>query len=465
MQIRHIKKRSGGIRTIYALSPEESEGYSELLNTINQSEQMLPAAHGFFPNRSIVTNAEKHIGKAMTVNMDLKDFFDSVRPSQVRGKIPNECLERCFLDADGNPDPENGAPRQGLPTSPAIANIAAASMDKAIITKLSRLKIPGIVYTRYADDLSVSCDSTEQSIADKIKEELTAIIQRCGFKPNLKKTRVLRNKNRREICGVMTDDDGMHISRRHRRKLRAANHNLKMAIENKEDGVTIEDLTSKARGLEEFSKLKKPTGKSRYEKSLYIQYKEAAHFKKVLKLPILLERVEKYIKPRDLGDDCRITNDPVMIYGMSDFTTNWTSCMALTRGRYSYGLGVEFWQRHPGVSIAYQDSGEKKTIYGITRPRMRARCLIYIFEDGGLYYDHIYDNNGHRAYNELDVRYHKLADVLQKNGISPITETKGYIKGQIDITDKKCNWPYTDSVYIYDIYKDNKYILKARYRI
>lgn len=36
--------------------------------------------HAFFQGRSAVTNARQHIGFAITINLDIKDFFSNVRP-------------------------------------------------------------------------------------------------------------------------------------------------------------------------------------------------------------------------------------------------------------------------------------------------------------------------------------------------------------------------------------------------
>jgi hypothetical protein len=461
MYIKKLKKRSGGYRTIYALSHEEGEKYRELLNKISQTPQRLPYAHGFFPLRSIVTNATQHVNKAMTVNVDLKDFFDSVKPSQVKGKIPAECFSICFLDKNGYPDSIYGAPRQGLPTSPAIANIAAGPMDTAIVTQLTKYNIPGLVYTRYADDLSVSCDVDDQETAETIKTILYSTIKRCGFQPNLHKTRVLRAKNRREICGVMVDKTGLHISRRQRRKLRAATYNYHLAVKKKgiDDHFTQKSYL-KMSGLSEFAKLKVPNGKTRTERKRNIQFKELEQLKAHFKITSQVEFREKYIPDMKLGEDCFITNDPVMIYGQSVFTTGWTSCMKLVppyRTMRTQGHGSEFWQRHPGVSMAYIHSGETMTVAGIRRPRMKARCMVYIFESGELYYDHIYDNSGHRHY--VMPSSHPLATQLSKAGFSSVYSAVGIVKGEVEA---RCAQPYFDSLTLYVHYINNKNYYKIK---
>ena len=43
------------------------------------------AAHGFRAGRSIVSNARPHVGAAVVVNLDLKDFFPTVVYPRVKG--------------------------------------------------------------------------------------------------------------------------------------------------------------------------------------------------------------------------------------------------------------------------------------------------------------------------------------------------------------------------------------------
>ena len=458
MRIKYIKKRSGKIRTIYSVNEEESRKYRDLLSQIKLSEQMLPAAHGFMPKRSIVTNAKPHVNKKMTISMDLSDFFDSIRPHQVKNKIPEECLNQCFLDDQGNIDTVNGAPRQGLPTSPAIANIAAESMDKAILKKLKKtIDIPGIVYTRYADDLSISLDSDSQEHAQYIIAAVTDIIRRNGFKVNTAKTRIQRDKCRREVCGIMVDNAGIHISRRQRRKLRAAQHNLEMANKNNKGDNFVKKLEYKYFGLTEFSKLKEPKTKQDIKIDTKLQLNEARIIARRFRLRAP-KKVEKFIKEQELDNAVKITNDPVMFYGMSAYTTGWTSCMNILKG--SYAKGVAFWQRHPGVSLAYIDSGETMTIEGVKRPRMKARTLLYILENDDLVYDHIYDSRGHRYYNTTQ---HDLAFELSKIGAVSLKDYKFskykslFIKGEVV---GQIRTPFFDSLYYERDYKDNKQIIQ-----
>ncbi len=102
--------------------------------------------HAFLPNKNCVTNAEQHIGFKYNLSVDIENFFDSIKPCHVDKKIPENIIEDCFID---------DAPRQGLPTSPLISNIALIEIDNEIIARVSKFT-DDFVYTRYADDISIS---------------------------------------------------------------------------------------------------------------------------------------------------------------------------------------------------------------------------------------------------------------------------------------------------------------------
>ncbi|WP_051605734.1 reverse transcriptase domain-containing protein [Polaribacter sp. Hel_I_88] len=78
-----IKKKSGGVRTIYA--PEN--GLKTIQKTIALILQCVfephEAAKGFVMGKSIVDNAKDHVGKNYVYNIDLKDFFPSIDQARV----------------------------------------------------------------------------------------------------------------------------------------------------------------------------------------------------------------------------------------------------------------------------------------------------------------------------------------------------------------------------------------------
>jgi retron-type reverse transcriptase len=110
---------------------------------------------------------------------------------------------------------------QGAPTSPAIANLIALPLD-AKLTHMSNGI--GVVYSRYADDLSFS---SQTLIPSEFRAAVSEVTQVFGFKIQPSKTRLMGPAIRREVTGL-TVNEKISIPRRRRRKLRAYFHNIRL---------------------------------------------------------------------------------------------------------------------------------------------------------------------------------------------------------------------------------------------
>lgn len=241
MKIFSIKKRTGKFRTIYAPNSREKKEFKNKLIEIEKIH-VSKYAYAFVKSRNIITNAKQHLNFDISINFDLSNFFDTVTKQHFKNvNIGNETLDFCLVD---------GAARQGLPTSPLLANVAASKLDYQIAKKLNLLKIK-FAYTRYADDLTISLN--EKNEIQPIIEIVKKCVKQNNFILNEQKTRVqfATNNNRREICGVTVDSE-IHTSCRFRHRLRAAEHNLKFLKDKNE----IEKQKEIIRGMKEFALLK-----------------------------------------------------------------------------------------------------------------------------------------------------------------------------------------------------------------
>ena len=79
-----LPKKTGGTRLISAPLPRLKAAQAWVLAHVLGKVPVHEAAHGFRPGRSIVTNARPHVGAALVVNLDLKDFFPSVGYRRVK---------------------------------------------------------------------------------------------------------------------------------------------------------------------------------------------------------------------------------------------------------------------------------------------------------------------------------------------------------------------------------------------
>lgn len=271
MKLHKIPKRSGGYRTICCPSAARKRLCRALIPNLQAIVRKLcdlDVVHGFAELRSPVTNAARHVGYQYTVSFDLKDFFDTVEMQKVKA-VQNTLYKPCF---------HKGVAQQGLPTSPIVANIAAAEMDKQIQDWLNT-RATTCVYTRYADDLTVSFNDPD--LIGDVKGIVAKAVHQHRFVLNEDKTTVqCARTGRRIITGVAVDDTGIYPTRKAKRKLRAAIHNAKTGkvkhfprrqwtryvkqcrlkgVKPKPQKVWLRRwLQARVRGLEEWIKLKPP---------------------------------------------------------------------------------------------------------------------------------------------------------------------------------------------------------------
>ncbi len=166
-----IPKKSGGTRLI--LAPEENlkivqQKLNRSLNAVYYKYAPF-CAHGFIAEyddtveaRGILTNARIHVGKKYLLNLDISDFFHSISTSRVR---------KLFMTYPFNFDKELATCIAlltcyekklpvGAPSSPVISNMIAYKLDR-MLTIICHGN--NCLYSRYADDISISSDTKFES--------------------------------------------------------------------------------------------------------------------------------------------------------------------------------------------------------------------------------------------------------------------------------------------------------------
>jgi hypothetical protein len=195
-----------------------------------------PAAHGFVAGRSAITHARAHAGRRVVVRLDLEDFFAGVTAARVYGIFRTagypEAVAHALTGLCTNVVPlEHSVPEhfrlarrlatphlpQGAPTSPALANLAAFRLDRRLSGLAAAL---GATYTRYADDLVLSCDHRLRMPEAMIAEIAAAE----GFRVNRAKTRVMSRAARQTVTGIVVNQR-LNVPRREYDTLKAILHN------------------------------------------------------------------------------------------------------------------------------------------------------------------------------------------------------------------------------------------------
>ncbi len=212
------KKRRGGKRLIEAPKPALKAMQRQLLNQIINHVPLHPDAFGFVRGKNCLHAAARHAGEAMVVRFDIQNFFPSINAGRVFGlfrslgyphpvatHLTGLCTTRTptWMSERLNP-PDRGIYHQshlpqGAPTSPALANLIAFSLD----VRLAALaRSVGAQYSRYADDLSFSGD---RHVARVLLHMVPKILRDAGFAVNVRKTRLMSASGRQVITGVVVN--------------------------------------------------------------------------------------------------------------------------------------------------------------------------------------------------------------------------------------------------------------------
>jgi retron-type reverse transcriptase len=185
----------------------------------------------FIPGKSIVENANQHLGQNYVLNLDLSDFFTSITANMVEHNlvklgiaplVARDIATICTYPVVNDHRVLNVVP-QGAPTSPVISNICAMTLDNRLSGLARRFHL---TYTRYADDITFSSNHNVYQKDGAFMAELNRIIAECQFTINPKKTRLQKRGSRQEVTGL-TVGQKTNVSRKYIKNLRVLIHRIK----------------------------------------------------------------------------------------------------------------------------------------------------------------------------------------------------------------------------------------------
>jgi RNA-directed DNA polymerase len=190
------------------------------------------SVHGFAKNRSVRSNARRHLGAKWLLNFDLQDFFPSIHFGRVKGLfsakpygLPEEVaalIARICCYQTKLP--------QGAPTSPVIANMICARMDSQF---KSLAFTHGCIYTRYADDITFSTRANgfpetlvkinSQNSRAELGELILKLLKENNFLAHPNKTRLRGPSSCQEVTGIRINS-GLNVRKKLLREIRAMLH-------------------------------------------------------------------------------------------------------------------------------------------------------------------------------------------------------------------------------------------------
>ncbi len=243
-----VKKRSGGRRFIHSVTGGLSRIQKFLNEEVLQKMAPHPCSYAFHPRGGIRACAAKHCNARWLFQYDLKDFFYDVTeidvyrvfraagyrellsfelarlcttthlPRHLKRLLWRELRHRRKFNDEGDltrlpyafEGGIVGVLPQGAPTSPMLANLAASRLD----TNLAALaRNNGLLYTRYADDLSFSAPEDPAGTIGSIHREIVGQIRRSGFIENTEKSRIAGPGSRKVVLGLLVDGPEPRLSK------------------------------------------------------------------------------------------------------------------------------------------------------------------------------------------------------------------------------------------------------------
>lgn len=251
-----IKKRSGGRRHIHSVSKELDRVQHWLNEHLLQNCEPHVASYAFHSGGGIRQCAARHCGARWLFQFDLLDFFYDIserdcfqvfkelgyRPLLAfelarictTTRLPVWCpraeyhgyrmswgwneykeemdivdpnVSRClpYYERFGR----LGALPQGASTSPMLSNLAANKLD-VLLQQFATEN--GLVYTRYADDISFSA-SRLMIRPGRVVWRVRDLIKQACFAVNPNKTRIAGPGSRKLVLGLLVDGQSPRISR------------------------------------------------------------------------------------------------------------------------------------------------------------------------------------------------------------------------------------------------------------
>lgn len=212
------KKKKGQYRTIREPA-EYLKGLQFAIKGLLDGVPVSEYAHGFVAGRSILTNALVHRQQRYVLNIDVQDFFPSVKLSNfgpvfeklLAYDISAECLgwiaETCFWE---------GSLPQGASTSPVLSNLYLSRLD-ALMGKYARDN--DIAVSRYCDDITLSGGDWLCGAKASVLDYVDALLGESHLVRNKKKTKLMPYYQRQVVTGIVVNNERLTLSRKKKEEL------------------------------------------------------------------------------------------------------------------------------------------------------------------------------------------------------------------------------------------------------
>jgi retron-type reverse transcriptase len=221
-----------------------------------------PSIHSFSRGRSIVTNAQLHVGRSFVANIDIKEFFGNITSELLSECLRRHGFERVAADLLTRLCTNANHLPQGAPTSPMLSNSILYRFD----AQMERFcDGHSLRYSRYADDITISGEDRAQIIR-AIGIAASALKNLYNLQLREDKTRIASRNGQQRVTGVVVNHYAVP-SRIFRRRVRALFH--KASLQPAKYLEQVPDLVGYLGFLKSFPALREGRETMAYEEILH----------------------------------------------------------------------------------------------------------------------------------------------------------------------------------------------------
>jgi hypothetical protein len=230
-----IPKRSGGgVRTIAQPSRELKDIQRYLAFETLAKLPIHVSATAYIKGKNIRSNALAHAKNRVILKLDFQDFFHSISFPDLADALTRapdtevssqdwQVLERALFWHNR----QTGALclSIGAPSSPFVSNAVMYQFDVTVSEIAQR---HNAIYTRYADDISISADTVEElQLVQTAVNNAVANLAHPRLQFNTRKTGIYTKAGRRIITGLIITPVGrVSLGRKRKRQISAAVHHI-----------------------------------------------------------------------------------------------------------------------------------------------------------------------------------------------------------------------------------------------
>lgn len=219
-----LPKRSGGQRLLCVPDDTLKALQRRIHHRLLRRLRCHAAVTGFQRGESIVTHARRHVGRAVVVRLDLKDFFPSTGAGRVYRYFRNIGWNRPAARLLMKLCTHRGGLPQGAPTSPRLSNLVNYRLDSRLAAMAKKL---GAGYSRYADDLTLSFAVDNRKLIRYLIRFVRKVVATEGYTVHgRKKLHIRRRHQQQRVTGLVVNEH-VQLPRQTRRWLRAVEHHLR----------------------------------------------------------------------------------------------------------------------------------------------------------------------------------------------------------------------------------------------